>query len=78
MKCPHCNQQINIGKILGSLKSKKKAESSKMNGMKGGRPKATTLQNFKSNVSDAQPNSHVEAQIKSIAAMNAMHNQGTH
>ena len=46
MKCPHCNQQINIGKILGSLKSKKKAESSKINGMKGGRPKATTIPNF--------------------------------
>lgn len=75
MKCPHCNQQINIGKILGSLKSKKKAESSKINGMKGGRPKATTLQNFKSNVSDAQPNSHVEARSKSIAAMNAMPKQ---
>jgi len=78
MKCPHCNQQINIGKILGSLKSKKKAESSKINGMKGGRPKATTLQNFKSNVLDAQPNSHVEAHSKNIAAMNAIHNQGIH
>jgi benzoyl-CoA reductase/2-hydroxyglutaryl-CoA dehydratase subunit BcrC/BadD/HgdB len=75
MKCPHCNQQINIGKILGSLKSKKKAESSKMNGMKGGRPKATTLSNIKNNVSDAQTNSHVEAHSKSIAAMNAMPKQ---
>ena len=53
MKCPHCNQQINIGKILGSLKSKKKAESSKINGMKGGRPKATTLPNTKNNAPNA-------------------------
>jgi len=53
MKCPHCNQQINIGKILGSLKSKKKAESSKINGMKGGRPKVTTLPNTKSNAPNA-------------------------
>ena len=54
MKCPHCNQQINIGKILGSLKSKKKAESSKINGMKGGRPKATTLPNIKNNARAAR------------------------
>jgi len=39
MKCPHCSKEINAGRLLGSIKSKEKAKSSKENGKKGGRPK---------------------------------------
>lgn len=42
MKCPHCLKEINPAQLLGSIKSKKKAKSSKENGKKGGRPKTKT------------------------------------
>jgi hypothetical protein len=56
MKCPHCNQQINIGKVLGALTSKKKAASSRLNGKKGGRPKVESIQFINPSVKDAQNN----------------------
>ena len=37
--CPHCGKELNIGSIMGSIKSEKKAVSSAENGKKGGRPK---------------------------------------
>jgi len=46
LKCPHCNKVIPmalfaafIGKIGGSKTSEAKKRSSKLNGLKGGRPK---------------------------------------
>jgi len=46
LKCPHCNKGIAIalfttfiGKIGGSKTSEAKQRSSKLNGLKGGRPK---------------------------------------
>jgi hypothetical protein len=37
--CPHCGKPINIGSLLGSRTSEKKAKASKENANKGGWPK---------------------------------------
>ena len=49
LKCPHCDRGISlalftayIGKIGGSKTSEAKKRSSKLNGLKGGRPKGQT------------------------------------
>jgi len=39
MKCPHCGNEINIGSLLGSVSSKRKARASRANGKLGGWPK---------------------------------------
>lgn len=41
MKCPKCNQEINIGKLLSSIKTEKRAKASRENGKKGGRPRTS-------------------------------------
>ena len=38
-KCPHCGNRINPASILGGVKTKAKAKSSRENGKLGGRPK---------------------------------------
>lgn len=43
MKCPHCLKDINIGKLIGSVKSEKKAVSSRLNGSKGRRSKMVRM-----------------------------------
>ena len=39
MNCPHCNQPINIGQLIGKAKTEAKSAASRENGKKGGRPK---------------------------------------
>jgi hypothetical protein len=39
MNCPHCGKDLNIGALLGSVKSKAKAKASRANGKLGGWPK---------------------------------------
>jgi len=39
MNCPHCNQPINIGQLIGKTKTEAKAAAARENGRKGGRPK---------------------------------------
>jgi hypothetical protein len=46
MKCPHCNRIFaaslrDLAKELGGVKSSAKAEASRTNGKRGGRPKKT-------------------------------------
>jgi len=42
MKCPKCGYELHktAGAVLGSIKTDKKAASSRENGKKGGRPKS--------------------------------------
>ena len=49
MKCPHCGKKIKVNPaaMLGAIKTEKKAESSKENGKKGGRPKKAAAENKK-------------------------------
>ena len=39
MNCPHCGKEINIGSLLGSIKSRAKAKASRRNAKLGGWPK---------------------------------------
>lgn len=39
MKCPHCGKEINVGSLIGSVKSKAKAEAARENAKLGGWPK---------------------------------------
>lgn len=39
MKCPHCGTEINVGSLLGSVKSDAKAKAARENAKKGGWPK---------------------------------------
>lgn len=39
MKCPHCGNEINVGALLGSAKSKAKTRAARANAKLGGWPK---------------------------------------
>lgn len=39
MKCPHCGEEINVGSLLGSVKSEAKTAAARANAKKGGWPK---------------------------------------
>lgn len=39
MKCPHCGNELNIGSLLGSTTSKRKAAAARRNAKLGGWPK---------------------------------------
>jgi hypothetical protein len=38
-QCPHCGNNIIPASLLGSIKTEKKSAASRINGLKGGRPK---------------------------------------
>jgi hypothetical protein len=38
-QCPHCGKNILPASLLGSIKTEKKSAASRINGLKGGRPK---------------------------------------
>ncbi len=40
MKCPHCGVEINVGKVLGGVRSEAKSRAVRENGKKGGRPRS--------------------------------------
>lgn len=48
MKCPHCNHDLNIGKLLSSVRSERKSEASRRNGAKnkGGLVKAGSCESL--------------------------------
>jgi hypothetical protein len=39
MKCPHCGNEINVGALIGSVKSKAKTRAARENAKLGGWPK---------------------------------------
>jgi len=39
MKCPHCQQEINIGALMGSVSTPAKARAARENAKLGGWPK---------------------------------------
>jgi hypothetical protein len=39
MKCPHCQKEINVGALIGSVKSEAKTRAARENAKKGGWPK---------------------------------------
>lgn len=39
MNCPHCGKTINIGKLIGSVSTPKKAKAARENAKLGGWPK---------------------------------------
>lgn len=39
MKCPHCNREINVGALIGSVSTPKKAKAARANAKLGGWPK---------------------------------------
>lgn len=39
MKCPHCNREINVGALIGSVSTPKKAKAARENAKLGGWPK---------------------------------------
>jgi hypothetical protein len=39
MKCPHCNLEINVGALIGSVSTPKKAKAARENAKLGGWPK---------------------------------------
>ena len=40
MKCPHCQQEINIGALMGSVSTPAKARAARENAKLGGWPRA--------------------------------------
>jgi hypothetical protein len=45
MDCPKCGKDINVGRLIGKITSRKKAAASRANGKRGGRPKKTIKPN---------------------------------
>jgi hypothetical protein len=58
MKCPHCQNEINIGELLGSVTSKAKARAARANGKLGGWPKGKKRGKRKKRPSDANALAH--------------------
>ena len=57
MNCPHCGKRINVGKLLRSKRptaAQKKA--ARLNGAKGGRPKAPKAKSPNAELSDRRAN----------------------
>jgi hypothetical protein len=61
-----------MGKILGPLKSEKKAQASRLNGLKGGRPRRDGAKTFLKNVTIAEKSILSLKSDQSSAHINAM------
>src|ERR1700722_5078595 len=65
MKCPHCQNEINIGALIGSVKSKRRPSPSAGNGKLGGWPKGRK----RGNRPPRDPNQAAHAVIAKLGAL---------
>ena len=55
MKCPHCGNDTNPAAMLGSIKSERKAKSSRANGARGGRLSDSVIASIEADIRKSAP-----------------------